>query len=282
MEIGCQRGYLLNVFRLRGSKQVTGIEPGLVEPWIDESGFVVDIRRGLLSRDILNKEMFDFIYCLQVLKHVEDPNEFLEIIYDSLKMGGKFFLAVPNEFFSFKEGNVGMFLFQHLNYFTPETIRSLLEKNGFKVKELVSSRYKELMVMAQKTPINSKLSINSATRKGMQSLLKDYQKKVSEKLDYIRAISDNAKKETLGFYGVAGTANIFSWIPELKERSVAVFDSDSFTWEKRFGGVPSLVQSPEELSAVENVIPVPFRLHDVIAKSIEDRKVENLKIHRLY
>ena len=138
------------------------------------------------------------------------------------------------------------------------------------------------MVMAQKTPINSQLSINSATRKGMQSLLKDYQKKVSEKLDYIRAISDNAKKETLGFYGVAGTANIFSWIPELRERSVAVFDSDSFTWEKRFGGVPSLVQSPEELSAVENVIPVPFRLHDVIAKSIEDRKIENLKIHRLY
>ena len=55
-------------------------------------------------------------------------------------------------------------------------------KNGFKVKELVSSRFKELIVMAQKIPINRKLSINSATRKGMQSLLKDYQKKVSEKL----------------------------------------------------------------------------------------------------
>ena len=99
MEIGCQRGYLLNEFRLRGSKQVTGIEPGLVEPWVDKSGFVLDIRRGLLSRDILNKEVFDFIYCLQVLEHVENPNEFLEIIYDSLKMGGKFCLAVPNEFF---------------------------------------------------------------------------------------------------------------------------------------------------------------------------------------
>jgi len=282
LEIGCQRGYLLNAFRLRGSK-VTGVEPGLVEPWIDESGFVVDIRRGVLSRDILNKEIFDFIYCLQVLEHVEDPNEFLEIIYDSLRMGGKFCLAVPNELFSFKEGNVGMFLFQHLNYFTPETIQALLEKNGFKIKGLVSSRCKELMVMAQKTPIKHRnLSINSATRKSMQSLLRNYQKKVSEKLDYIRALSDHAKKETLGFYGVAGTSNIFSWIPELLERPVAVFDSDSFTWEKRFGGVPSLVQPPEELNIIENVIPVPFRLHDVIVKSIEDRKIENLKIHSLY
>jgi len=63
---------------------------------------------------------------------------------------------------------------------------------------------------------------------------------------------------------------------------VAVFDSDSFTLEKRFGGVPSLVQPPEELSTIENISPVPFRLHDVITKSIEDRKIENLKIHRLY
>ena len=100
-------------------------------------------------------------------------DEFLEIIYDSLKMGGKFFLAVPNEFFSFKEGNVGMFLFQHLNYFTPEILQSLLNKNGFNVTGLISSRYKELMVMAQKIPIYRKLSINSATRKGKQILLKD-------------------------------------------------------------------------------------------------------------
>ena len=112
----------------------------------------------------------------------------------------------------------------------------------------------------------------------MQNLLKGYQKKVAEKLDYIRTLSDQTKGETLGFYGVAGTSNIFSWIPELEERKVAVFDSDSCTWRKRFGGVPCSVQPPEELDTVGNVIPVPFRLQNVISISIEDRKIENLKI----
>ena len=71
-------------------------------------------------------------------------------------------------------------------------------------------------------------------------------------------------------------------LPELKGKPVAVFDSDSNTWGKPFGGVPCLVQPPENLDSVENIIPVPFRLHDEIAKYIEGRKVENLRVHPLY
>ena len=147
------------------------------------------------------------------------------------------------------------------------------------------------MVMAEKTPKKSdkisdpnstKLNIKLATTKSTRDLVIDYQRKVTKNLDYIRTLSDQAKEATLGFYGVAGTANIFSWIPELLERPMAVFDSDSFTWRKQFGGVPCLVQSPEELDTIENVIPVPFRLQNVISKSIEDRKIKNLKVHRLY
>lgn len=60
---------------------MVGIEPGEVEPWVDDSGAALDIRRGLLSRDILKEKDFDLVYSLQVLEHVEDPNEFLQIIF---------------------------------------------------------------------------------------------------------------------------------------------------------------------------------------------------------
>ena len=102
-------------------------------------------------------------------------------------------------------------------------------------------------------------------------------------MDKIRSHKTKKRKEkTLGFYGVAGTSNIFSWIPDLKDRPVAVFDSDSNTWGKPFGGVPCLVQSPESLDSVENIIPAPFRLHDEIVKYIEGRKVKNLRVYPLY
>ncbi len=282
LEVGCQRGFLLNEFQKRGAKRVVGIEPGEVEPWVDDSGAALDIRRGLLSRDILKEKDFDLVYSLQVLEHVEDPNEFLQIIFDSLNVEGRLFLAVPNEIFSLKEGNVGMFLFQHLNYFTPDILQSLLNKNGFNVTGLISSRHRELMVMAQKMPAGWKASKEGLDINGLRNLLKGYQRKVTEKLDYIRALSKKTKEKTLGFYGVAGTSNIFSWIPDLKDNPVAVFDSDSNTWGKPFGGVPCLVQPPKDLDSVENIIPAPFRLHDEIAKYIEGRKVKNLRVHPLY
>tara|TARA_Y100001934_G_scaffold282087_1_gene394348 strand:- start:3558 stop:4760 length:1203 start_codon:yes stop_codon:yes gene_type:complete len=282
LEVGCQRGFLLNEFQKRGAKRVVGIEPGAVEPWVDDSGIALDIRRGLLSRDILKEKGFDLVYSLQVLEHVEDPNDFLQIIFDSLNAEGRLLLAVPNEIFSLKEGNVGMFLFQHLNYFTPGTLQALLNKNGFDVTGLISSRNRELMVMAQKISANWKENKEGPDIYSLRNLLKGYQRKVAEKLDYIRALSIKTKEKTLGFYGVAGTSNIFSWIPELKENPVAVFDSDSNTWGKAFGGIPCLVQPPEELHSVENIIPAPFRLHDEIAKYIESKKVKNLTVHPLY
>jgi len=282
LEVGCQRGFLLNEFQKRGAKKVVGIEPGEVDPWVNESGTTLNIRRGILNRDILKEKDFDLVYSLQVLEHVEDPNEFLQIIFDSLKVEGRLFLAVPNEFYSLKEGNIGMFLFQHLNYFTPDTLEALLNKNGFNVIALISSRHRALMVMAQKMPKNWRASSKGFDINCLRNLLKGYQKKVLEKLDFIRKLSKCTKDKTLGFYGVAGTSNIFSWLPELKNNRVSVFDSDSTTWGKAFGGVPCLVKSPEELNSVENVIPAPFRLHDEIAKYIVGREVKNLKVHPLY
>jgi 2-polyprenyl-3-methyl-5-hydroxy-6-metoxy-1,4-benzoquinol methylase len=193
--VGCQPGFLLNEFQKRGAKRVVGIEPGKVELWVDDSGTALDIRRGLLSRDILKEKDFDLVYSLQVLEHVEDPNEFLQIIFDSLNVEGRLSLAVPNETFSLKEGNVGMFLFQHFNYFTLDILQSLLNKNGFNVTGLISSRHRELMVMAQKMPVRWKASKEGLDINGLRNLLKGYQRKVTQKLDYIRALS--AKKEKL-------------------------------------------------------------------------------------
>ena len=116
----------------------------------------------------------------------------------------------------------------------------------------------------------------------MRNLLKEYKNKVQEKLNFIRTLSGKTKDETLGFYGVAGTSNIFSWISELGERPVAVFDSDSTTWGKRFGGVPCRVQSPEKLPSIKNIVPVPFRLQGEIAEYLEARKEKNFRVHRLY
>ena len=150
LEVGCQRGYLLHEFQQRGVERAIGVEPGDIEPWIDENGGIVDIRRGYLSRDIVGEDDFDFVFSLSVFEHVEKPKEFLQIIHNLLRPGGRLLVAVPNEVFSLQAGNIGMFLFQHLNYFTPELLKTIFATCGFHVTGIISSRELPLYVIAEK------------------------------------------------------------------------------------------------------------------------------------
>ena len=99
------------------------------------------------------QKKFASIYCLHVLEHVFDYVSFLRNAGKSLKEGGIFFIAVPNsysllsraKFFFGKEqatfgsGNAGCVerneLEPHVRFFGKKSLKAILEKNGFEVKE---------------------------------------------------------------------------------------------------------------------------------------------------
>ena len=282
LEVGCQGGYLLHKFERLGAAKAIGVEPGDVKPYVDEDGNPSDIRRGFFSHDIVGEDSFELIFSLHVLEHIEYPNEFLSTAYSLLKVGGKLLLAVPNELFSLKDGNVGMFLFQHLNYFTPGSLEALLLANGFSVCGMISSRHESLYVMAEKKDQRIVNSVYKSQGDDTRKLLMAYKDKVNKKLNYIRGISNETGKKALGFYGVAGSSNIFSWISQLSERPCAVFDSDSSTWGKAYGGIPVSVQPPRMLSTVSDIIVVPYRLQGEIVQFLQAQHGGSLRIHKLY
>lgn len=282
LEVGCQGGYLLHKFKQQGAAKAIGVEPGNVKPCVDGEGNSLDIRRGFFSREIVGEDSFDLIFSLHVLEHIEQPNDFLSTAYSLLKPGGKLLLSVPNELFSLEAGNVGMFLFQHLNYFTPSLLEAVLLANGFRVSGLISSRQESLYVMAKKIDQKGVGSVDKSLREETRKLLMEYKDKINKKLNYIGDISSQIGKKTLGFYGVAGSSNIFSWISQLWERPCAVFDSDSTTWGKAYGGIPVCVQSPRGLSSVSDIIVAPYRLQEEIFQFLQKQNNGSLRIHKLY
>ena len=281
LEVGCQQGYLLYELKKRGARRVVGVEPGSITPWVDDNGETLDVRHGFLSREIVRENDFDFVYSLNVLEHVEQPKEFLHIIYDSMKEGGMLLLAVPNELFSLQECNLGMFMFQHLNYFIPESLKAMLRECGFTIKKVISARKEPIYILAEKTQTKD-ININFGHEKDkIRKLLVKYQEKLNDKLNIIHRALKKSKSKPLGFYGVAGCINIFSWLPVLFERPCAVFDSDSLTWGKSYGGIPCPVMSPQRLNEVTDVISVPFRLQEEIVSIIAEKE-PSVNIHRLY
>lgn len=282
IEIGCQRGYLLHYFKTLGAKRVIGVEPGDVEPWTDNDGLTVDVRKGFFNKELIGEDGFDFIYSLQVLEHVEHPNEFLSEIHALLKAGGRVMFSVPNEMYSMHYGNAGMFIFQHLNYFTPATLRFLLEKNGFDIISVISERSRELIVLAEKqATLNKKTPRpeDAAAQTGM--LAEAYGSMVDEKLLFVSKLVSKFRPKPLGLYGVAGMSNFFSWITGLADKDIEIFDSDSALWGKRCGGVPFEVRPPSELKMAAEVLPVPFRLQKDIALFLKELPL-GLDVHLLY
>ena len=83
---------------------------------------------------------FDFVVAFDVLEHLPRIGEYLSLIRTVLRTGGNFFVSVPNSE-SFIAKVMGqhwsMLLLEHLWYFSPKTLESLLARYGF---ELVAVR----------------------------------------------------------------------------------------------------------------------------------------------
>ncbi|PWT75788.1 MAG: hypothetical protein C5B59_08010 [Bacteroidetes bacterium] len=96
LEIGCAPGVLLNRARRKGMT-VIGIEPDVtLIPYIARvAGLCEDsILHGYFP-DVKTDTDFDYAVAMDVVEHVERPEEFILGAKDRLKIGGHFFMMSP-------------------------------------------------------------------------------------------------------------------------------------------------------------------------------------------
>ena len=76
---------------------------------------------------------YDGFYIMNFLEHIPDPNELLRGIANNLSEKAVGIVEVPNFDMMLKCSLYSEFIQDHLNYFTEDTLRNLLERNGFQV-----------------------------------------------------------------------------------------------------------------------------------------------------
>ena len=85
--------------------------------------------------------MFDVTYMRDVFEHVPNPKPLLRELNRTTREGGLVFIEVPNIdgliYKAVAQRHVVVFGFAHLNYWTPDTVRRVLELTGFEVVETV-------------------------------------------------------------------------------------------------------------------------------------------------
>jgi 2-polyprenyl-3-methyl-5-hydroxy-6-metoxy-1,4-benzoquinol methylase len=103
---------------------------------------------------------FDVITMWDVLEHIDKADDFLEKCSKLTQPGGYLFLQVPqiDSYFAKRHrDNWKMMGLDHVNYFGKETIRKILEKNGYEMLEIKSSFEIKLFIMYTLLPLIKKL-----------------------------------------------------------------------------------------------------------------------------
>jgi 2-polyprenyl-3-methyl-5-hydroxy-6-metoxy-1,4-benzoquinol methylase len=141
LDIGTGPGYFLDA-AVRRMKNVVGIEPGqLAAEHAVSKGHRV-INDYFTEKTSSELGIFDGIHCSEVLEHVPNPLEFLKTIQLNMDSETILCTVVPNDFsliqliFTEDKNNDEKWWIDppfHLNYFSSESLRKILEASGLRV-----------------------------------------------------------------------------------------------------------------------------------------------------
>jgi len=141
LDIGAGNGFFMLEALNQGYNQVQGIEPSKHAVVLADSRVKKNIINDILRPNQLKKDYFDAISIFQTIDHIENPNEILSICNKALKKDG-LMLVISHDVESFSARFMGekspIFDIEHTQLFSRKTISKILEKNGFKVLEIVN------------------------------------------------------------------------------------------------------------------------------------------------
>ena len=146
LDVGCGTGSVSRIIADTRDAKIIGIEPDPCRATAARARGL-QVHEQLFTPAVLQLlEAFDVIVFADVLEHVADPGNFLQLALRALLPGGRVIASVPNVAHwsvrldllrgRFDYQPVGIRDATHLRWFTAETVRSLFETNGLRVISL--------------------------------------------------------------------------------------------------------------------------------------------------
>jgi SAM-dependent methyltransferase len=140
LDVGSGPGLFLLAGRARGWTTL-GVEPAQ-QPAAHSRGLGLEIVEEFLTEDLATQlGRFDVVHMSEVLEHIPDPRAFVALAAGMLNPGGLVCIVVPNDYNPLQrvlreqDGYAPWWVAppHHLNYFTPASLQSLLERSGLEV-----------------------------------------------------------------------------------------------------------------------------------------------------
>jgi ubiquinone/menaquinone biosynthesis C-methylase UbiE len=137
LDVGTGKGYLLEVACDIGF-DCYGVEPSSYTSKATEKKFPKRITQGLLEDARYKDCEFDVIVMTDLIEHIPYPHSFFDEVYRILKPSGFILITTPNSG-SFTRILLGknwfQYKYEHIIYYNKKSLKYLLDKKGFRVRE---------------------------------------------------------------------------------------------------------------------------------------------------
>jgi len=187
-------------------------------------------------------------------------------IYNNLNDGAVGLVEVPNFDMILKKNLFSEFINDHLFYFTKETLRLTLERNGFEIVECNEIWYDYI--------------ISAVVRKRPKTNLSDFQshqEKIKKEIgNYIAGFS----KDSVVIWGAGHQSLVIMSMAELNGKIKYVVDSATFKQGKYTPATHIPIVGPERLNSdpVEAIIVMAASYSDEVAGIIQKKYNNNIKV----
>jgi SAM-dependent methyltransferase len=133
LDVGCASGRLLANIRERGFPRVTGLDPSAACAAAAARLYGIDVRTMTLGEIARSAERFDVVIMVGVLEHLRDLDSAFEQLRALLDPSGLLYVEVPDvtAFADWPNAPYQDFSTEHINFFSPISLRNLMRRHGF-------------------------------------------------------------------------------------------------------------------------------------------------------
>lgn len=215
IEVGCGQGEFLSVLNEFPVKTY-GIEHKATLVELAKSKGLNVVQGFVESGECkIQGAPFDVFLSFNFLEHQPNPNEMLEGIYNNLTDDGMGLITVPSLEYILEHDGYYELIRDHLAYYSFETLRFLLEKNGFQVLEQqIVNRDTIAMIVSKRKKVN------------ISNLIDSYSYIKEETLNYI--ISQLNIGRRVGIWGASHQGFTLAATADLGEKVTYIIDSAPF------------------------------------------------------
>ena len=291
LEIGCATATGLSVFKSKGW-DVLGIEPSDNAVKIARDLYDIEVISGIFDSTLLvDRGSFDIVILSHVLEHLLSPDLILDDIRSLLGDKGLVYIEVPNLLRPLVP--MGYFTIEHVNYFTPTSLSSLLNIHGLSAEiELFDNSadiepfYPVIATVGKKShPSRDIHNDYEAAYKSIHDYAQSSGKYVEKIQSRIDEIVNNTKRGRIGIWAAGiHTSQLLSITTLSNEPIACVFDNDRKKHGKRINGVEIMgLTVPESAAELVDAIVISSKASETeIYEQIKYLQEYGIRIYKLY